>query len=225
MIDQHRQEFPDLTSHGPESAYAGVASGRVLNVKHSTAPKRNKGQVWDRVARAASSSFNSSVGAAGPSSRPAERFPVLQRAQLPAIASNSTVRPQPAFRSSSHTTPWTSSAGNAAPALQSKVRSETKGKSSGGSVNLSSSAFPALPTTAARPKPLVKGNQSVRNIVGNPGPTINVWSGEGANDADGINEAITDEPTQPADPVAQQKKGKKKGKEKVTLFTLGTFPS
>ncbi|KAL5490244.1 hypothetical protein ACEPAI_5077 [Sanghuangporus weigelae] len=223
---EQRQQFPDLIPGGQGSAYAGVASGRVLNVKHSTQPRRNAGQIWDRVARAATSS--SSVPAfSGSSSRLLERFPALPRASPAAAVPSNTVIP--AFRQQQKSTPWSSSSSSAAVIAPAATNPRTfsvkvNESSSRPATALSRSAFPSLPSAAPRVKPPMSGNKSLRNIVSASTTATNAWNASNedptveqtteGNTEEGINE----EPQQP-------RKGKRKGKEKVTLFTLGTFPT
>lgn len=195
-----------------------------MNAKHSTQSRRSAGQVWDRVARAASSSV---PGAAGPSFRPADRFPALPRV-APAVATTSASK-APAFRQPQRSTPWASSSAAAftqpAPVSQ-RIFSETKINKATPSpaANLNKSAFPSLPTAAPRAKPPVSGNKSLHNIIGSTGPVTNAWSGsvEDTNNIPGTDEAAEENA---AEAPLQQRKGKKKGKEKVTLFTLGAFPA
>ncbi|EJD05770.1 uncharacterized protein FOMMEDRAFT_77585 [Fomitiporia mediterranea MF3/22] len=219
---EQRQQFPDLVAGGQGAAYAGVASGRVLNVKHSTQARGNAGRIWDRVARAATS-LSAVPGAAGPSSRPADRFPALP-AVVPGPATST-----PAFRQPQRSTPWSSSSSSAAvaspPASSNRVFSEKVNKvTPGASANLSSAAFPSLPTAPPRNKLPMSGNKSLRNIIGSAAPSANAWTAS-ADDPAGApaTEGNSEEAT--VNVSSQQKRGKKKGKEKVTLFTLGTFPT
>ncbi|KAI5124372.1 hypothetical protein M0805_008975 [Coniferiporia weirii] len=218
---EQQQQFPELVPGGQEPAYAGVASGRVLNVKQSTQPRRSTGQVWDRVARAATSS-SSVPGAAGPSTRPLERFPALKRnTPLPP----SVATPAPAFRQPQRSTPWASSSAAPAPAPGPRIHSENKSNgSSGATANLSKAAFPSLPSAAPRVKPPMSGNQSLRKIIGGQGPATNAWSSSGAESTE-ASAPNRDSEEAPDDVSSQPKKGKKKGKEKLTLFTLGAFPT
>ncbi|THH11849.1 hypothetical protein EW145_g384 [Phellinidium pouzarii] len=216
---EQRQQFPDLVAGGQESAYSGVASGRVLNVKHSTQPRRSTGQVWDRVARAATSS-QSVPGAADASTQHSGRFPALQRVASSVLPS---AAPAPAFRQAQHSTPWASSSAAPAPTPTPRIYSQTKTSSSSKSTaNLSKSAFPSLPAAAPRVKPVMSGNQSLRNVIGKQGPAATAWGSNGNTEVS----ASAVEPEEPSDEVPlHAKKGKKKGKEKVTLFTMGAFPT
>ncbi|KAH8117281.1 hypothetical protein DFH11DRAFT_1816255, partial [Phellopilus nigrolimitatus] len=207
---EQRQQFPDLVPGGPDTPYAGVASGRVLNAKHSTQSRRSTGQVLDRVARAATSSTSVPV-IAGPSTRPPERFPALPRIH--------TIRP--AFRQPQRSTPWASSSAAAAASIPNPEINRPS--SSKPMSSLSGAAFPSLPSAAPRAKPPMSGNKSLRNIIGNQKPAVNPWSS--GNEGNGETSETTGESEETAGhaPI-QPKKGKKKGKEKVTLFTLGAFP-
>jgi hypothetical protein len=71
-------------------------------------------------------------------------------------------------------------------------------------------------------KPLVSGNQSLRKILGETAPTVAAWKGN--DTASGGGTPILDE--QSAVEETASGKGKKgKGKQKQTLFTLGSFPA
>jgi hypothetical protein len=69
-------------------------------------------------------------------------------------------------------------------------------------------------------KPQVKGNVSLKNILGTTGtPQGSAWGEGGGGDFEG-------EVTLEAEPAPQTTgKGKRRGKQKQTLFTLGTFPN
>ena len=91
---------------------------------------------------------------------------------------------------------------------------------------LSASAFPVLPSaSSSKLKPTLNGNKSLRNIAGNS-TLSSAWSpareqqenaGESALNDPALNEG--------ADEINVARSKKKKGKEKVTLFTIGTFPA
>lgn len=66
----------------------------------------------------------------------------------------------------------------------------------------------------------MSGNQSLRNIVGNNTPAVNAWTPNTDS-----TELVAGEAQETEDTAHQAKKGKKKGKEKITLFTLGSFPT
>ncbi|KII88284.1 hypothetical protein PLICRDRAFT_29860 [Plicaturopsis crispa FD-325 SS-3] len=221
-IEQRRQ-FPDLIPTATGGGYSAITSGQVLNVKHSAASRsshQSARQVLDRVAQAASSSSSSS--------RPAERFPPL-RAAAPA--------PGPAFRQSQRSTPWAGSsapppppAPTSVPGPGSFMRAEARGNASRAPPppTLSKSLFPDLPASSgARVRAQVSGNQSLRNIRGDSAVPAPVWGTNGAGGANGAGNGGT---SATADTTAQSDqapgKGKKgKGKQKQTLFTLGSFPT
>jgi E3 ubiquitin-protein ligase ZNF598 len=95
---------------------------------------------------------------------------------------------------------------------------------------LSKSAFPELPTTAVArvPKGAIKGNQSLKNILGNTTPPAPVWEG-GSKSAGPSTPAGEGPPTGEVDggvgAAGGNGKKKGKGKGKQTLFTLGSFPT
>ncbi|KAF8495377.1 hypothetical protein JB92DRAFT_2747842 [Gautieria morchelliformis] len=226
-IEQQRQ-FPDLVPNTVGSEYAGVAGGRVLNVKHSAAVRpsstQSPRQVWDRVAQAAASSSTSQ-----PPPRPAVR----SQERFPALAASRTT---PAFRQSPHTTAW-SAAGSSAPSSSSR---ETSGVHSTVASTrdvgpppqavpprMSAALFPTLPSSGSRSdqhKPAVSGNQSLKHILGEAtASSANAWSKR--DDLNVAPPSIAEEDDDPP-PMAGIGKGKKKkGKEKQTLFTFGTFPT
>lgn len=99
---------------------------------------------------------------------------------------------------------------------------------------LSSTLFPELPSsTASRgySKPQVSGNVSLKNILGNTtGAVVSAWqppssTGE-PNDVVTVEEQGDDAHVPVGVPATVPTKGKKgKGKQKQTLFTLGSFPT
>lgn len=235
-IPQQRRQFPDLcpTAIAPSgtAGYAAITTGRVLNAKHATATRsaqRSSRQVWDRVAQAANAT------------KPVDRFPVL---------SSSTAVPSaaPAHRQNQRTTAWSAN-GNSNPNSSSSSHPmfmPTPAQASSSHITvipdprssrppsgrntpqapppkLSNALFPELPSSApARPKAPVKGNVSLQNILGNPTPpAVSAWGG-GLSSSTAVGEgggvSHNDAPS--------SGKGKKgKGKQKQTLFTLGSFPS
>ncbi|KAG6819490.1 hypothetical protein H0H93_011347 [Arthromyces matolae] len=224
---EQRQQFPDLIPTAiaaPGTAgYASIMTGRVLNAKHATATRssqRSSRQVWDRVAQAATQAGTSrpvdrfpALPGAGPSHTPAHRQPQRSTAWSASAggssgSNNSRQNPTPAQASSSHIT--------VVPDPRSS-RQPTGGPQAP-PPKLSNALFPELPSAApAKPKPPVKGNVSLQNILGNPtAPSVSAWGG-GA--APGPAEGGSSE-------QATAGKGKKgKGKQKQTLFTLGSFPT
>ncbi|TDL27318.1 hypothetical protein BD410DRAFT_713852 [Rickenella mellea] len=222
---EQRREFPDLVPTSTGSEYAGVAGGRVLNVKHSTSSRSSQQPSWqvlDRVARAAGSSSSTSGSAPGPNARQSDRFPALKSSAAPAV---------PMYRQPTHTTAWASSSTVAAKpsvsVIPPRITPQTKDKSDAAPPSLSDSAFPTLPvSSSSRARPGVGGNQSLRNIVGNTTPPV-AW-GSGSRPLPET-EAATDsvvEPLTGPDSATNGGKGKKKkGKEKQMLFTMGSFPT
>ncbi|KAK1218754.1 hypothetical protein PQX77_018554 [Marasmius sp. AFHP31] len=237
---EQRRQFPELVPAAAGSGYAAITSGRVLNAKQSTHTRASKGSsrmVWDRVAQAAGSAPSSSAGP-GPSSRPKlqvqrppDKFPPLNAAApAPRTAAGNQRK-----------TPWvnsTPSSSSPAPPPGPKIYSvpgpsASSVKSKQPPPKLSNAAFPELrpSSTNTRTKVPVGGNQSLRNILGISGaaPATNAWGG-GSNAAPNDNAGTGPEPTSPdeveeggAPAVGGGKK--KKGKQKQTLFTLGSFPT
>lgn len=233
QISQRRQQFPDLTPTAVGSGYAGIASGRVLNAKHATAlrsSQQSSRQVWDRVARAANASSSSS----------SSLFPPLAVPSLSGVHSiaTTTTTTTGGFRQPVRQTLWASGSGSGAASggggagvvgtpksVPSGARSPQK-KGKEGSTNarrlpaLSSSAFPELPTTGQqRIKPVVSGNTSLRNILGEVTPVTPAWRANGGGGGGGRE---THGGSGHATPDTG--KGKKsKGKQKQTLFR--SFPA
>lgn len=216
---EQRREFPDLTPTVAGSGYSGIASGRVLNIKHATGSRsshQSSRQVWDRVAQAASSSTMRT-----PPPKPVERFPALQ------ASSSST--PAPARQTGQRVTPWSASARGAAPPPTTSTR---PGPSTSSKLSqprppppkLNEASFPGLPSsTNTRVKPTVSGNTSLKNILGvAAAPAQPAWAtGGGAAPNDATPVEVEDAPSGGAG--GKGKKGK--GKQKQTLFTLGSFPT
>ncbi|CAE6424774.1 unnamed protein product [Rhizoctonia solani] len=217
---EQRDQFPSLTPTSLGSGFADIASGRVLNVKHSTrssgsragSSSRSAGALWDRVERVA-------AGLGGPT-------PALQSSAAPKPIKPNAFPPlggsSARSGASSSSTPWSS--GAAAQTSQHLVITParslepTKGNSGRPPPIASSSAFPELPSSSASRVaiPKMSGNQSLRRIAGEPSAPDNVWGGSSDN-----NTSVIDEPF-PATSTGGKGK-KKKGKE--TLFTLGSFPN
>lgn len=185
-----------------------------MNAKHSASVRsssnQSQRQVWDRVAQAAASSSTR----AAVQTRPQERFPSL--------AASKNV---PAFRQPQSSTAWSSagassssSSPNTVPAIRSVTVSSGDSRKSG-PPQISTSQFPSLPSSSAnKPRPQVSGNQSLKNILGDTGAKpAPAWGQKGEEEG-----AADSTDTQPE---AAPKGKKKKGKEKQTLFTFGTFPT
>ena len=216
-----------MTPSGQGSEWAGITGGRLLNAKQNTASRsshQSSRQVFDRVARAAAST-SSRNDTPPPRAQAAPAFPPLQ--------SSSTAQTQ--NRQGQRSTPWAGSSAAAAPPPAAQVyRGPTSVPGPGAKSkaaappNLSRSAFPDLPSTSAPrlvPKGAVKGNQSLRNILGTTAPPPPVWengsrlvSGTSTPVGNGSNGNGETENT-----GGGKKKGK--GKQKQTLFTLGSFPT
>jgi len=221
MINQQRRQFPDMVPTSVGSGYAGIAGGRVLNAKNSTASRSSQQsrQLWDRVAQAAGSSSSASTRVPAPVPRPPERFPAL-----PAVV--------PAFRQAARNTPWSSSAaatsGFRAPSSMSgpgpgATEVRTKAPEAGTPAPLSNALFPELPSSSStKQKAHVSGNQSLKNILGETAPVGSAWSSGSA----GVAARTADEGEGSTDVNAVEssygKAKKKKGKQKQT-FTLSAF--
>ncbi|TFK46669.1 hypothetical protein OE88DRAFT_1714915 [Heliocybe sulcata] len=233
---EQRRSFPDLVPTAQGTEYSGIAAGRVLNAKHSTATRSSASSsrhVWDRVAQAAASS--SVPGATGPS-RPQDRFPPLNpQARAPAPA------PVPGYRQPQRSTPWAATAASSGPShfpTPSSVSRPAAKKTNGRPPPaLSKAAFPELPSSGGGSyvRPHVGGNQSLKNILGKPVQSApSAWgsgsagsqTGNGVPDAGG--NAVDEHDAPPSElrnEVGGGGKKKGKGKQKQTLFTLGTFPT
>ncbi|KAJ3761707.1 hypothetical protein EV360DRAFT_37272 [Lentinula raphanica] len=258
-IEQRRQ-FPDLVTSAASSsstgAYAAITSGRVLNAKQSThtssnASRSSTTRVWDRVAQAANSGSGGHV--AGPSGRAA----AAQRDKFPPLGGVGSSTGLSKAPPGSRKTPWAGSGSTstsstpAFPGLPSSSASSSSSSlaplrpfsvpasSISSSTNtpapkLNTAAFPVLPTSAnKREKVQVKGNVSLRNILGSTKEApASKWGANGANgssvgpasSAPGIGTA-TPVVTPGLDEGAGSSKGRGKGKQKQMLFTLGTFPT
>lgn len=212
---QQRGQFPELVPTSIGTEYAGIAGGRVLNAKHQTSrSSRSRRQVLDRVAAAASSSSRPQP--------PAGDFPTLtSTSQLPP-------KPTSAPSRSERKTgmPWTSNGQDSnsgfRPQVQqpsSTIRPQPRTKKTPPPPSLSKSAFPELPAAASNrpPKEFISGNKSLRNILGDTLPVQPAW-GQGPSVQPPSPPGPESEPSTP--------KGRKgKGKQKQTLFTLGSFPT
>ena len=225
LPEQERRKFPDLTPTGVGTGYAEITSGRVLNAK-SRMSQQSSRQVWDRVARVASSS----AGLA-PHPKPPDIFPPLQPSAGPA----------PAFQQGQRKTPWTSSAAPPTRGQSIVVATPTTStpESRGGTganvgpqprkqpppPKFSEAAFPELPSSsAARSKPPVIANTSLRNIIGDSLPVKSAWGSGGSNveSVQNANSVVVGEQEAERD-APRGKKGK--GKQKQMLFTLGSMPT
>lgn len=218
---EQRQNYPELVPTSVGTAYAGVASGRVISAKNATArPSRQSSrQVWDRVAQAAGASAPR-VNSPAPSKIPG-RFPTL-----PGPSTARSISPQPL--------PQRGPTPAAAPTYFSLPSSSTTPGASAGPrkppPSLSLGAFPELPSsTNTRTKPAVVGNQSLRNIIGDSSSS-SVWrttarDSTPPNNGSSVAEAAPMSAFAPGNESGVGKGKKGKGKQKQMLFTLGSFPT
>ncbi|KAG8968551.1 hypothetical protein FRC03_006951 [Tulasnella sp. 419] len=249
---EHKRQFPSLTplSDANPGNYSGIASGRVINVKHSTSNNRSNRGIWDRVEQAASSSSTRYPppgaagglkskpgrivpGSTGPSAVDSAAFPTLS-----ASASGSNGPTGPSRSVGGHSTPWSqSSKATPAPALQPYSVSMPAASSSKGRSKQPApppmSQFPGLPSTGNKIgtdyKAFVGGNQSLKKITGmTAAPAAKAWGTTGASN-NGNDEETTGNDTKKAESrpgeggnQGSTGKGKKK-KGKETLFTLGSI--
>lgn len=247
---EQRRQFPDLVPNAVGTGYAGITSGRVLNAKNSAAARASQQgarNLWDRVAKAAGSS--SSFGSPNvPGSMPppkenaSEAFPKLGGGSSssgagPPSSNGAAVASQGGYRTPQRTTPWSATAsaaasGSRAPAPGVGYSVNVSKKVAGGKgpgrppPALSKSAFPDLPTaTVQRDRPQVKGNVSLKNILGSPAPAAPVW-GSGPDEQGSGSSGTAPVPGNEDGEAGESGGGKKKkGKQKQTLFTLGSFPT
>jgi hypothetical protein len=245
---QQRRQFPDLVPTSVGEGYSGITSGRVLNAKHSTTTRSSQSQqVWNRVALAASSSGSDPTSlaehfppptttTAAPSRPVQERFPSLGGGGS-GPSSSTTARP------GQRATPWSASSATP-PSLRTQATvvssSGPATKPSGGRSGpkqappkLSNSLFPELPTTSSlrASVPQVKGNVSLKNILGgSSAPAVAAWGAGGAGgnanaDIPGGDLAVVVEGSGEGAQTGAKAGKKGKGKQKQTLFTLGSFPT
>ena len=157
-----------------------------------------------------------------PSQSQSSRFPPLPSANSSTLHSSSPV--VPGFRQPKRTTAWSASGSAAASPRAIEPRSApalSKGFKSDKPPKLDNKLFPELPASSTTKERLqVGGNQSLRRIMKNTGPTVSAWQpGNGDGGAETGVEGEVEEST-------GGKKGKKgKGKQKQMLFTLGSFPT
>ena len=211
ICHQHRGQFPELVPTSVGTEYAGIAGGRVLKAKHQTSrSSRPRRQVLDRVAAAASSSSWSQP-------RAANHFPSLTPTSQQPVNPPGPPRPQ-----KKPATPWTGngqgSSSGFRPQVQQPASNKPQPKKMAAPPPLSKSAFPELPVVVSNkpPKPFISGNKSLKNIVGDTLPAQPAW-GQGSS---------TQPSSPPPEPEPTTAKGRKvKGKQKQTLFTLGSFPA
>jgi len=92
---------------------------------------------------------------------------------------------------------------------------------------LDNDLFPELPASnTARERLQVSGNQSLKRILKNTGPTISAWHpGNSSKSGDGGTETNVDDEIGAEESMGGKKRKKGKGKQKQMLFTLGSFPT
>ncbi|KAH8828175.1 hypothetical protein DL96DRAFT_1709461 [Flagelloscypha sp. PMI_526] len=231
-VEQKRQ-FPSLVPTLPEAGsstsrvgpggYAAVTGGRaILNAKHQTATMgRKKGNIWNRVEQAASSSGHLSAPEAprptmsrsstpGGGSIAADRFPPLGASTSGTLSGSSTTP--------GRSTPWAQSSVTVVsrpPVAQPVSQSQQKGP------KLSSQElFPSLaPSPAANQREKIKasGNTSLRNILGTTGPPPpSQW---------GSPPAVSGDPQEISPTPAQGGKGKKGKQKQTSLYDCRTKSS
>ncbi|CAE6427361.1 unnamed protein product [Rhizoctonia solani] len=216
---EQRDQFPSLTPTSLGSGFADIASGRVLNVKHSTRSSGSRagsssrsGALWDRVERVAAG-----LGGPTPALQTSAAPKPIKANPFPALGSGSNSR----SGASSLSTPWSS--GTAAQTSQHIVITparapEPRTNTARPPPIASSSAFPELPSSSGSrvAVPKMSGNQSLKRITGESVASGSAWGGSSDNNTPIIEE--------PAPAINTGGKGKKK-KGKETLFTLGSFPN
>jgi hypothetical protein len=128
---------------------------------------------------------------------------------------------QGSYKQPQRTTPWSASAAasrgpQSVPGPGARVAATQKQQAP----SLSQSAFPSLaPSAAARQKVQVSGNTSLKKILGESVPATSAWSAAGGSGSG----TPVDEAAPASEEPPATGKGKKKGKQKQTLFTLGNF--
>ncbi|PSR73710.1 hypothetical protein PHLCEN_2v10450 [Hermanssonia centrifuga] len=221
---EQRNQFPELVPSGTGSEWAGITGGRLLNAKQTTASRssaQSSRQVLDRVARAAASSSHAGSSTPPRAVSSTDMFPTLKATATVAGGSS---------RQGQRQTPWASSSA-AAPAPAPVVRGPTSVPGPGAQTktappNLTKAAFPELPMSATTrvPRAAVGGNQSLRKILGESAPPAPAWGAGGTGNTNGA--ATPQEGTNTESAAESSNRGKKgKGKQKQTLFTLGSFPT
>jgi E3 ubiquitin-protein ligase ZNF598 len=195
-----------------------------------SAPSRSSRQqstaVWERVAQAASgSSPRPNVPGSGrpTASSSSARFPPLKPSATPPPAMSG-------YRQPVRNTAWSTSSGSGAQPVRSVPgpgASSSSRPDAPQPPKISNALFPELPSTSQTKRPAVSGNNgSLQKIIGSNAPKTSAWAGGGnaATSGESAAEQTTTEQRLPANAAAGAKK-KGKGKQKQTLFTLGTFPT
>ncbi|KAG1827422.1 uncharacterized protein BJ212DRAFT_1312222 [Suillus subaureus] len=207
---EQRQQFPDLVPQEVGSGYAGIASGRVLNVKHATATRsssQSSRQVWDRVAQAAGSSSSRVGSVPTPTPRPPVSFPVLAGPS------------QPAFRQQQRNTPWASGSGSSSTGSRAPTSIPTPVVQQRAAAK---KGPPPPPLTPLLSQCCLPGISLCETSLVRPVPTTAAWKSGGT--ASGGSTPIPEEQSV-IEETASGKGKKGKGKQKQTLFTLGSFPT
>ena len=222
---------------GVGAEYAGVIGGRILSIKHQTrGPSRS---VWDRVEEAATSSAPRPTPP--PRTRiklkaPANPFPSLGTSSSGAAGPSGSLPPHSSTAWSSHGAP----VARPPPPSSSKVvlvPSEPRAATGGGGGSLSSkqrkpppirneNAFPGLPPSSNTKnvlKDAAPGSRPLKNIKGEQPPSTSVWSAGGGASGSPATAATQSGAGVPATSNAPpEARGKKKGKGKQMLFTIGS---
>lgn len=249
ICSKERNQFPSLApvASNSQAGWAGIASGRAVNLKKTSQRPSSNHQtarrVWDRVEQAALSSgpppsLLSSMSR-NPQSRPALQSTSLSSSAFPSLTAAAIVPGSTAHAraAAQRATPWASSgphtppppsAQPAAPAptlTPFSVSAPVSSTRAQGAPTLSQ--FPSLQTSSAArlpaPREFLSGNQSIRNIRGEaPAPTRPAWGAAG-NSSNEVSTSNTGSEGSNANGGAGRGKKKKKGREK--LFTLGAYAS
>ncbi|KAG8732930.1 hypothetical protein FRC11_010023 [Ceratobasidium sp. 423] len=222
MKIEQRDQFPSLTPTSLGSGFADIASGRVLNVKHSTRSSGSRagsssrssgaGALWDRVERVAS-------GLGGPPpalQTSAAPKPIKPNNPFPPLGGGGSSRPGPSGSSTSWSSGGAQQTSQHIVIAPARAPEPTKSNAGRPPPITSSSAFPGLPSSSASRVmiPRMGGNQSLKRITGDSPAPNSAWGSDN-------NTPVIEGPA-PAVNIGGKGK-KKKGKE--TLFTLGSFPN
>ncbi|KAG8944946.1 hypothetical protein FRC04_001298 [Tulasnella sp. 424] len=228
---QQERRLPGTRATQPgHMDFAGVSSGRVINVKQQTARSRG-GQ--DRIEQAATSSAvplstaqlaqRRLVPGALPPEQPKTSFPALAGGSSRPSAAGGAWAPGPSA-------PMAQPAPRPTPVVRTEhVGGKKSGKRNNGppAPSLSQSAFPALPTVKDDlPKDFIGGaNAGYNPFAPPPPPVTNAW-GSGPKPTPSRSNPSSANGGGSGNRLQQQPSGgkEKKGKGKQTLFTLGSLP-
>ncbi|KAI9511097.1 hypothetical protein F5148DRAFT_1173692 [Russula earlei] len=226
---ERRREFPDLiivpTSMGTD--YASIANSRVLNAHRVAPPRQSQRAVWDRVAQAAER---------GATFSPLRTPPSLNAPHPASTGPTPNVR-----RQGLRNTAWSASAASVSAggggSGSSNYNNNASSVSQGGkpapapappppAPALTNAAFPMLPSSAAsRGRPVVSARTSqLRHILGSAPPTTSAWAPGRVGQDNAVGVGVEDGATAAAEVGASGRK-RGKGKQKQTLFMLGSYPS